>query len=312
MQDRFEAFKARLTGCDIWENIPLAQYTSFRTGGNARLLIEPQSASALLNGLRTACESGIPYEVIGNGTNLLVSDEGVDAAVFRISSGMGRISNEGSLFYAEAGALLTNVAKQSVSSGFMGLEWAAGIPGSVGGAIAMNAGAYGGEIAHVLHKVVYIDMQRHALVEAVPQPGDLAYRFSRYSAPERIIVSAEFSLMPDDGSAATRMDEYARRRREKQPLAYPSAGSTFKRPEGNFAGSLIEQAGLKGARIGGAEVSTLHAGFIVNAGGATSADIYALICHVQQAVQKKNGILLEPEVRLLGRFTEPMKGEYPS
>lgn len=185
----------------------------------------------------------------------------------------------------------------------MGLEWAAGIPGSVGGAIAMNAGAYGGEVAETVHRITYMDATSGTLVDEAPAEEMFGYRFSAYRAPDRIVVSAAFSLMPDDGGAKARMAEYTAKRREKQPLAYPSAGSTFKRPAGNFAGALIEQAGLKGVRVGGAEVSSLHAGFIINAGGATSTDVYNLIRCVQRVVHAQSGIWLEPEVRLLGSFS---------
>ena len=304
MPNRFDALCAHLNGCIVRQNVPMAQYTSFHTGGCARILIEPQSAEALQRALAAVREWEIPFEVIGNGTNLLVSDEGLDAAVFRIGDAMGALEQKAGVFYAEAGALLSVLAKRAVEQGFMGLEWAAGIPGSVGGAVAMNAGAYGGEIAAVIKSVTYLDVTSGAIIQAEPQQGEFAYRYSAYRAPQRIVLSAEFSLAPDDGGAKARMAEYAAKRREKQPLAYPSAGSTFKRPQGNFAGALIEQAGLKGKRVGGAEVSTLHAGFLINAGGATSSDVYALMRLVQRTVFAQSGIWLEPEVRLLGHFPE--------
>ena len=258
---------------------------------------------ALQNALLAVHEYGIPYEVIGNGTNLLVSDAGIDAVVFHIGESMRAIRQENGLFFAEAGASFSALAKRTVECGFMGLEWAAGIPGSVGGAIAMNAGAYGGEVAETVHRITYMDATSGTLVDEAPAEEMFGYRFSAYRAPDRIVVSAAFSLMPDDGGAKARMAEYTAKRREKQPLAYPSAGSTFKRPAGNFAGALIEQAGLKGVRVGGAEVSSLHAGFIINAGGATSTDVYNLIRRVQRVVHAQSGIWLEPEVRLLGSFS---------
>lgn len=181
----------------------------------------------------------------------------------------------------------------------MGLEWAAGIPGTVGGAVAMNAGAYGGEIKQVLTKVEYIEDGAVCSVE--PEDSDLGYRFSRFAAPERIVLSAEFSLSPDDGMTKERMKDYSERRRAKQPLTYPSAGSTFKRPAGYYAGALIEQADLKGVSVGGAKVSTLHAGFIINKGGATSEDVKRLIELVQERVYENSGVTLETEVKFIGR-----------
>lgn len=305
MPNQFDALCGRLKGCLVRRDVPMAQYTSFRTGGCARILAEPRSAEALRDALIASKEYGVPFEIIGNGTNLLVSDDGLEASVFRIGEAMGSIRNEGGNFYAEAGAPLSMLSKRTVERGFMGLEWAAGIPGSVGGAVAMNAGAYGGEIAGVLKTITYLDTASGEIREVVPQAGDFAYRYSAFRAPERIVLSASFALVPDDGSAKARMAEYACKRRAKQPLAYPSAGSTFKRPEGGFAGALIEKAGLKGARIGGAEVSLLHAGFLINVGGATSADVYALMRQVQETVYAQSGIWLEPEVRLLGSFSAP-------
>lgn len=305
MQDQFSAFCKLcecLEGCVVRQNIPMAQYTSFRTGGCARVLVEPQNVEALRNALAVAQECNIPFEVIGNGTNLLVSDDGVEAVVFRIGDALASIRRTGGTFFAEAGAPLSLLAKRSVEQGFMGLEWAAGIPGSIGGAVAMNAGAYGGEIATLLQSVSWMDPQTGAISETIPHDGAFSYRYSAFRAPECIVLSATFSLQPDDGSAKMRMAEYAEKRREKQPLSFPSAGSTFKRPEGNFAGALIEQCGLKGMRIGGAQVSTLHAGFLINAGGATSSDVYALMCQVQKVVYENKGVLLEPEVHLLGNF----------
>ena len=287
MPDQFDALCARFFDCTVQRNVSMAQYTSFRTGGCARALVEPRSVEALQNALLAVHEYGIPYEVIGNGTNLLVSDAGIDAVVFHIGESMRAIRQENGLFFAEAGASFSALAKRTVECGFMGLEWAAGIPGSVGGAIAMNAGAYGGEVGETVHRITYMDATSGTLVDEAPAEEMFGYRFSAYRAPDRI----------------ARMAEYTAKRREKQPLAYPSAGSTFKRPAGNFAGALIEQAGLKGVRVGGAAVSSLHAGFIINAGGATSTDVYNLIRRVQRDVHAQSGIWLEPEVRLLGSFS---------
>ncbi len=283
----------------IRTNAPMAEYTSFRIGGPAELLFMPEDREQLEIGMSKAEELGVPYMIIGNGSNLLVSDGGIDGLVIRIAGDFSGIEYSGNKLKARAGTLISAAAKDSVERGLMGLEWAAGIPGTVGGAVAMNAGAYGGEIKQVLTNVEYIEDGE--VRSAEPGEGDLGYRFSRFTAPERIVLSAEFSLLPDDGVTRERMRDYAERRRTKQPLAYPSAGSTFKRPAGRYAGALIEQAGLKGASVGGAEVSTLHAGFIINKGGATCEDVKRLIELVQERVYESSGVALETEVKLIGR-----------
>lgn len=300
MKQNSDRLQATLSKLGARENAPMSQYTSFRTGGNAKTLVEPDSPEALAELIAALEACGEDYIVIGNGTNLLVSDDGIENTVIRIGEKMGSVRAGGSRFFAQAGASFSALAKATVEAGFMGLEWAAGIPGSVGGAVAMNAGAYGGETADHLAEVSYYEKGRIVMEKA--EPASFGYRKSPYAYPERIVLCAQFELLPDDGGAAGRMREYTAARRAKQPLAYPSAGSTFKRPEGNFAGALIEQAGLKGKRIGGAEVSTLHAGFLINAGGATSMDVYALIRYVQQAVYTHSGVMLEPEVKLVGSF----------
>ena len=300
MKQGYERLEAVCKKLGAVKNAPMSRYTSFRTGGPAKLLAEPCGAQELMEliGALEACAE--PYTVIGNGTNLLVSDKGLNMTVVRIGEPMGAVCREGNRFYAEAGASFSALARASVEAGFQGLEWGAGIPGSVGGAVAMNAGAYGGETAATLASVTYYEQGR--IVEEKADKAAFSYRISPYSYPGRIVVGARFALEADDGGAAARMREYTALRKAKQPLAYPSAGSTFKRPKGNFAGALIEQAGLKGGRVGGAEVSALRAGFLINTGGATSADVYALLRLVQEAVYAHSGVLLEPEIRLLGEF----------
>lgn len=287
---------------DIRAGADLSQITSFRTGGQAGLLLSAQSGEEVLYAVRAAQELGVRYHVFGNATNMLVSDRGLDALVIRIAQGLSAFAREGDSFLAQAGAPLAAFAKATVEAGFSGLEWAAGIPGSVGGAVAMNAGAYGGEIARSLVEVTALAQGEIQTITV--ESKDFGYRKSRFRAPERIVLSARFSLIPDDGTALSRMQEFNRVRREKQPLQFASAGSTFKRPVGNYAGGLIEAAGLKGTRVGGAQVSEQHAGFIVNTGGATSADVYALIRLVQARVYENSGVRLEPEVMLLGDFDE--------
>ena len=276
----------------IKANAPMAEYTSFRIGGPADLLFMPSDREQLEYGIKKAKELDVPYMIIGNGSNLLVSDSGIEGLVIRIAGDFSGIE------YSKNKLTDLKIEKFK-KDGLMGLEWAAGIPGTVGGAVAMNAGAYGGEIKQVLTKVEYIEDGAVCSVE--PEDSDLGYRFSRFAAPERIVLSAEFSLSPDDGMTKERMKDYSERRRAKQPLTYPSAGSTFKRPAGYYAGALIEQADLKGVSVGGAEVSTLHAGFIINKGGATSEDVKRLIELVQERVYENSGVTLETEVKFIGR-----------
>ncbi len=300
MKELPNELKLVLSRLGAHENVPMSRYTSFKTGGNARILVEPDSLERAAELIGAINRAGVEHYIIGNGTNLLVSDNGLDAIVVRIGEKLSRTERNGNVLYAEAGASYAAFAKQSVQHGLMGLEWAAGIPGTVGGAVAMNAGAYGGETANALKSVKYIE--NGTIKEERVDKSAFGYRHSPYSVPGRTVVAAEFELMDDDGGAYERMLDYSRRRREKQPINYPSAGSTFKRPQGYFAGALIEQAGLKGTRVGGAEVSTLHAGFIINAGGATSLDVYRLIKLVQQSVKEHSGVQLETEVKLLGTF----------
>ena len=271
--------------------------TTFKAGGRLALLAEPRGAESACGLLSYARECSVPYYVIGNGSNLLIPDEGCDMLFIRLSGSLADFRREGTEFICGAGASMATVAKRSVAEGFMGLEWAAGIPGTVGGAVAMNAGAYGGEIKQVLKSVrAYKDGE---LMELFPTEDSMGYRRSDFSYPDMLVLEATFELAPDDGHARERMEDYSARRRDKQPLSYPSAGSTFKRPEGYYAGKLIEDAGLKGLSVGGACVSEKHAGFIINKGGATASDITELIEKVRAAVYEKFGVELEPEVRIL-------------
>lgn len=296
----YETIHTAHPGASLVRDADMALYTSFRTGGRARLLLEASGREEVSFALEAARGLGVPYHVIGNGTNLLVSDRGLEALVVRVGERMGGFAQEGNRFEAGAGMSLAAFAKSTVEAGFSGLEWATGIPGTVGGALAMNAGAYGGEIAQVVREAVVIE--EGEIRRVAVKPGDMGYRKSAFRAPARVVLRARFELNGDDGSAVQRMREYNKARREKQPLQYPSAGSTFKRPEGHFAGRLIEGAGLKGLRVGGAEVSELHAGFIINRDGATSADVYKLIRLVRRRVFEHSGVTLEPEVMLLGDF----------
>ncbi|MBR3299835.1 MAG: UDP-N-acetylmuramate dehydrogenase [Clostridia bacterium] len=279
------------------KGVEARSFTSFRIGGEVGFFAEPRNADELAELMSAAKCCGYPIYVIGNGTNLLVSDDGVDALFIRIGSRMSAYSFNETTVSAEAGALLCTVAKASVAAGLGGMEWAAGIPGTIGGAVAMNAGAYGGEIKQILRRVTYVSNGR--LITKRVCGNELSYRKSPFAWPDAIVVSAEFELNKDDGGAAARMEDYNIRRRTKQPLEFPSAGSTFKRPKDRYAGALIEEAGLKGKRIGGAMVSPKHAGFIVNCGGATFEDVCELMAFVQKTVFDMSGVLLEPEVKIV-------------
>lgn len=280
-------------------NEPMSCHTTFRIGGPADLMFFPASEEQLCMALRAAKERGIPAMVMGNGSNMIVRDGGIRGVVIVLGERFSRIDLEGERLSAQAGASLARVAAAAQAASLSGLEFASGIPGSLGGGCAMNAGAYGGQLSDVLEEArVYLNGEVRTLSCAEMQMG---YRTTLPLREGGIVLSARFRLHPDDGEAIlARMKELNARRRDKQPLNYPSAGSTFKRPEGHFAGSLIEQAGLKGRSVGGAQVSSKHAGFIVNTGGATAADVLALIEQVQEEVFSRFGVRLEPEVRITG------------
>lgn len=279
-------------------NVPAKEFTTFRIGGPVSFFAEPANADELCQMLAAAEACGYPVYVIGNGSNLLVSDSGAEALFIRIGSRMAELSFDGTRLTCGAGALLCTAARTAAARGLAGLEWAAGIPGTIGGAAAMNAGAYGGEIKQVLKSVTVVECGH--IAKKTVHAGDLGYRSSIYAFPNAIVTAAELELSVDvNGEALCKMEEFNARRKEKQPLEYPSAGSAFKRPEGQFAGSLIERAGLKGARIGGAEVSTKHAGFIVNRGGATCEDVLRLIDFVRERVYREFGVRLEPEIKII-------------
>ena len=283
----------------ILENEPMSRHTTFRVGGPADVLFLPESEEQLIGALSIAREAGVNCVVIGNGSNLVVRDGGIRGLVIALGEGMAAIVRTGDTLTAGAGASLARVSAYAQASGLAGLEFASGIPGTLGGGCAMNAGAYGGQLSDVLIDArVLLDGAVRTLTVEEMQMG---YRTSLPLRQGGIVISARFGLTPDDPEAiAARMSELNARRRDKQPLNYPSAGSTFKRPEGYFAGALIEQAGLKGKSVGGAQVSEKHAGFIVNTGEATAADILALISTVQAEVAARFGVRLETEVRILG------------
>ena len=281
----------------VKENVPLSELVSFRVGGPAAFVLQPRDEAALCSALNVCREEHIPVILLGNGTNVLPSDEGFSGLVLQMSGDGSAPVFDGARVTVGAGYSLTALAKESVQRGFLGLERLCGIPGTVGGAVAMNAGAYGGEFKTVLRRVRC--WRDGAFVWEDARLDEMGYRQSPYTWPETIVTAVELALVPDDGTAADTMADCMRRRREKQPLSLPSAGSTFKRPTGHFAGALIEDCGLKGCAVGGAQVSELHAGFIVNRGGATAGDIEGLMRHVQDIVFTETGVTLEPEVKRL-------------
>ena len=297
-QDLDNQIKEQLPGLDYRGEEPLAGHISFRVGGPAKRMAFPRSGEELTALLALAEALRARTIVLGNGTNVLFPDEGVDALVISTGKMCDMALRKGNQLYADAGVTLARVAVFAQQNGLSGLAFAHGIPGSVGGAVCMNAGAYGGEMKDVLAGAYVLENgeTRFLPVEAL----DLRYRHSYLSDhPEAVVLGALFALRQGDKAAIRReMDELMARRKASQPLEFPSAGSTFKRPEGYFAGALIQEAGLKGLTVGGAQVSEKHAGFVINRGGATAADIMTLIEQVQQTVYRNSGVLLEPEVRI--------------
>lgn len=277
------------------QNIPLSELTSFRVGGKARFVIRPHSYETIREIVSFAESNGIRCMLLGKGTNVLASDRGFDGIIIRFDAPLHEPVFRGTRVIACCGTSMTVLARETIRRGLMGMERLCGIPGTVGGACAMNAGAYGAEIKKILTRIRILRNGTDEWVNV--KDGDLGYRRSIFSYPEAIALEAEFCLAQDDGTAYEIMHDCMERRRQKQPLELPSAGSTFKRPEGHFAGALIEQSGLKGCTIGGAQVSEKHAGFIVNIGGATEADISALIAYVQNVVKERTGVDLEPEIK---------------
>ena len=278
---------------------PMARHTTFRVGGPADYMYFPDSEADLLNAIDCARRAEMDCIIIGNGSNLVVRDGGIRGMVIVLGDAFADIRAEDTRIIAQAGVSLAKAASFAQERGLSGLEFAGGIPGTLGGGCAMNAGAYGGQISDVLISArVLLDGEIRALSRDEMQMG---YRTTLPLARSGIVLSAIFELRRDDPAAIlARMKDLNARRREKQPLNLPSAGSMFKRPEGHFAGALIQECGLKGARVGGAQVSEKHAGFVVNAGGATAADILNLVALVQRAVLEKTGIALEMEPRVVG------------
>lgn len=278
-------------------NVPMHQYTTFKTGGNADLVVFPQTNDELKNVVKLFYELKTPYYVLGNGSNLLVSDDGIRKPVICLGKEFSSIDLFEECITARSGAFLSSIAKKAMESSLTGFEFAAGIPGTLGGALIMNAGAYGGEMKDVVEAVSFIDPSGEEYVVS-GEEMEFSYRKSALSDTECIITGATIKLKRGNkNEISDKMAELSAKRREKQPLEYPSAGSTFKRPAGYYAGALIEESGLKGKSIGGAQVSEKHAGFIINKDNATTKDICQLIEYVKEEVYKKFDVLLETEVK---------------
>ena len=279
---------------------PLAAHTTFRVGGPADCLLLPRSIDEACAAIGLCRAAGAPVRAMGLGSDLLVCDEGLRCVVVRIADNLAEVRVRGDAVEAQAGASNAQVAEAACAAGLAGYEFASGIPGTVGGAAIMNAGAYDGEFRDVAVSVRCLAPDGR-VVDVDADEAAWSYRHSMMDDEGYVVLSVTLRLAPDDPAAIReRMDDLARRRAEKQPLEMPSAGSTFKRPEGHFAGKLIQEAGLRGYRVGGAQVSEKHCGFVVNAGGATAADVRQLIAEVQERVFAQAGVHLEPEVRMWG------------
>lgn len=282
------------------QNEPMRAHTTFKIGGEADIFIIPASPAALISAVKKCTELEITYFILGNGSNLLVSDGGIEGAVISLA-GINGISAEGEKITCGAGAMLSSVCLKALSLSLTGLEFAYGIPGTAGGALYMNAGAYGGQMADVIESAECLTASGE-IKTLKKEDMRLGYRSSVFKKGGLIIISLTLALKKGDkAEIKAEMDELLNRRKQKQPLEYPSAGSTFKRPEGYFAGALIEKNGLKGLSVGGAQVSEKHAGFVINRGGATAADVKALIGKIQKKVFENDGVMLEPEVIFTGR-----------
>ncbi len=306
--ERFEELEQllakRCPTLELRKNESMERNTSFHVGGPARLMALPRTKEEAKSALLAAAELGIEPFFLGNGTNLLVPDRGVERFLIKPAGKYGvdelnRVWEANGLLCAGAAVSLANLSGCALGRNLTGLEFAQGIPGSVGGGVTMNAGAYGGELAQVLDSVTVLDRQGQEHVIPAADCG-LGYRRSIFSGGDYLIVEARFRLTHGDpADIEARMKELAAKRKEKQPLEYPSAGSTFKRPEGYFAAALIDQCGLKGLTVGGAQVSEKHAGFVINRGGATCADVLALVEQIKAVVKERTGVELELEVKIL-------------
>ena len=287
-------------GCQVLLNEPLSRHTTFKIGGPAPVYIIADTPEALAALIAQCSRENVPFFLLGNGSNLLVGDNGLDCPVLRLSEKAVGIRQEGSDLICGAGVPLSALAAYAQKKGLAGMEFSWGIPGTVGGAVYMNAGAYGGEMKQVVSSCRFITPEG-AVAQLDGEALCFSYRRSAYTQNNGVVTQVRVTLKPGDpAEISARMAEIMEKRKSKQPLEYPSAGSVFKRPEGHFAGALIEQCGLKGRRIGGAQVSEKHAGFIINRGGATCSDVKRLVELIQETVLRQTGISLECEIKSIG------------
>ena len=278
---------------------PMKQHTTFRIGGAADYFVSPQTTDQIKNIIDLCKSEAMPWYVIGNGSNLLVSDRGFRGVIIQLFKNFSDLRVEGDRLYVQAGTLLSRTAKKALEASLTGFEFAAGIPGTIGGAMVMNAGAYDGEMSQVVTTVTVVN-RNGEIMELDNSTMEYGYRTSVIQNQSFVVTKVTFRLQPGDPEQiAAKMEELAIRRREKQPLEYPSAGSTFKRPEGHFAGQLIMEAGLRGYSVGGAKVSEKHCGFIINTGNATAEDVKDVIWEVQRRVKERFHVELEPEIKFL-------------
>jgi len=298
-----DLLKSLVGNTNVLVNESMKNHTTFKIGGNADYLVQPQTKKTLCDTISTLRKENIPFTIIGNGSNLLVSDNGISGVVIKICGGMGSVEVDKNTITAQAGVSLTRLTQVACSSGLTGLEFATGIPGTIGGAIVMNAGAYDHEIKEVVVSTAYLDEKGKLGTLTGIREHKFGYRSSIFQENDWIILESEFRLKPGDtNEIRSQMESITRKRKRKQPLDFPSAGSAFKRPKGGFASKMIDDAGLKGLRVGGAMVSEKHCGFIINAGDATAADVRELLRQVQNAVHAQFGIMLEPEIKMIGKM----------
>lgn len=299
-QDFIAAAKDLLGEGQFYVNEPMSRHTTFNIGGPADYLLFPSNMEQVAGIFVLLREYDIPHTVLGNGSNILVLDKGIRGAVIKFHSPMSYKRCEGSRIVAGAGAYLKHISRFAAENGLTGLEFACGIPGSLGGAVFMNAGAYGGEMKNIVRQVRTVAHNGN-IITYEEDELDFGYRHSVFQHNGQAICEVVMELQPGDrDEIQARIDDFTQRRESKQPLEQPSAGSTFKRPQGYFAGTLIDETGLKGLQVGGAQISTKHAGFVINSGNATAADVLQLIKEVQERVYAKNGVKLFPEVRIIG------------
>ena len=301
-QEFYEKLSKIVRKEQILEEEPMKKHTTFRIGGPAEYLILPQTTEEIADVIKLCRQEEIPWYIVGNGSNLLVADEGVRGVVIQLLRNFNQIQVEGCQIRMQAGAQNAAVAKRALDASLTGFEFAAGIPGTIGGAVVMNAGAYGGEMKDILKEVTVLDP--NGMIRTIPaEELELGYRTSIIARKGYVVLEAVIVLKTGDPKEIkAAMDELKEKRVTKQPLEYPSAGSTFKRPEGYFAGKLIMDAGLRGFSVGGAQISEKHCGFVINKGNATAKDVTELMDETKKIVMEKFGVVLEPEVKRLGEF----------